>query len=351
MRWLSRLVARASTRLGDESGVTIIFIAVVLLGLLAMTAFVIDFGRIWQERRELQTGATAAALAVAEDCARDLCDAAGYSENDVAKLYADANATDGVAAIHGIALDLSGQTVEVVTATEEPDGSGSMDMFFARIIGFDTITVGAGATVEWGYPTEGVTIPLIFSECEWLSDELGNPGENPDSLPDSGNLIDATMVTIEFHAALSDDTECTTHPGLDLPGGWGWLDTDIGCTNTVTLGQWENLQTGNSTPGQCGAADFQAMLGEVVLIPYYDETIATGNKQYKIAGFSPFFVTGYRFISSAYSGFLPPYWTTPPCSAPTTCLSGYFVSDVDNGGTGGPLGGSDRGFTVIQLIG
>ena len=352
MRWLRPLSARASTRLDNESGVTIIFIAVVLLGLLAMTAFVIDFGRIWQERRELQTGATAAAFAVGEDCARDLCDAF-YNENFVADLYADANATDGAAAIHeGVALDLVGQTVAVVTKTEEPDGSGSMDMFFARIVGFDTITVGASAAVEWGSPTEGVTIPLVFSECEWLSDELGNPGEDPDSLPDSGNLIGATMVTIDFHAPLSSDTECTTHPGLDLPGGWGWLDTDIGCTTNVMVGDPEFFKPGNSTPPNCDATDFQNMLGEVVLIPYYDEVSGGGaNGVYQVAGFSPFFVTGYRFVNKSNSGFLPPYWTTPPCVSPSTCLSGYFVSDVDIGGTGGPLGGNDRGFTVIQLIG
>ena len=349
MRWLSRVRAHVLSRLATESGVTIIFIAVVLLGLLGMTAFVVDFGRVWQERRELQTGATAAAFAVGEDCARDLCDAA-YDETAIADLYADANATDGAAAIHGIALDLTGQTVEVVTATEEPDGGGSLDMLFARIVGFDTITVGAGATVAWGYPTEGVAIPLIFSECEWLSDELGNPGEDPDSLPDSGNLSGATMVTIEFHAPLGDDTECTTHPGLDLPGGWGWLETDTGCTTNVEVGYPEPIKEGNSTPPACDATDFQNMLGDVVLIAYYDEVSTGMNAQYNVAGFSPFFVTGYRFASNPSSGFLPPYWTAPPCDAPTTCLSGYFVSDVDNGGTGGPLGGPDRGFTVIQLI-
>ncbi len=46
MRWLNRSERYVVARSSNEAGATIIFIAVVLLGLLAMTAFVIDFGRV-----------------------------------------------------------------------------------------------------------------------------------------------------------------------------------------------------------------------------------------------------------------------------------------------------------------
>ena len=172
---------RVDTRTRDQSGATIVFIAVVLLGLLAMTAFVIDFGRIWQERRELQLGATAGALAIGEDCARDLC-VGGYNELSTAEAYADANATDGAASIFAIDLDLAAQEVEVVTATENTSGGDTLEMLFAKIVGFDRITVGANAAVAWGVPLNAATLPLIISTCEW-DKPAPWPAGNPNSLP------------------------------------------------------------------------------------------------------------------------------------------------------------------------
>ena len=363
MRWLKPLFARASTRLENESGVTIIFIAVILLGLLAMTAFVIDFGRIWQERRELQAGATAAALAVGEDCARDLCDAA-YNESLVADLYADANATDGAATIHGIALDLTAQTVEVVTATEEPDGSASMDMFFARIVGFDTITVGAGAIVAWGNPQLVTTIPLIISDCEWLRDPAlfpGWPGGDPDNLPTydpSIPLADydpATMVMLILHDTTGAE-ECNSLPGHDvggdgkLPGGFGWLDTGGSCIPRVRDG-WVAEDPGASPSTGCSASEVETLMFDSgpVFIPYFsDIDIIPGADLYEISGYGAFVVGGYNFTGQ-YKEYRAPL-TDLPCGGSTHCVSGWFVQHVDNGGSGGPLGGVDRGIIVIQLI-
>ena len=67
----------------SDTGATIVFVAVILVALLAMSAFAIDFGRMWEERRQLQNGADAAAVAIAEDCVRGLCDGS-YDEYAVA---------------------------------------------------------------------------------------------------------------------------------------------------------------------------------------------------------------------------------------------------------------------------
>ena len=65
---------------------------VVLLG---MGALVIDVGQLYAERRELQNGADAAALAVAQDCAGGDC----LDETTTADTYADDNAHDGEAGV------------------------------------------------------------------------------------------------------------------------------------------------------------------------------------------------------------------------------------------------------------
>jgi hypothetical protein len=162
------------------------------------------------------------------------------------------------------------------------------------------------------------------------------------------------MVTIIFHDTTGAE-ECNALPGHDsdgntkLPGGFGWLATGGGCSVTVTEDDWVNGKPGVAPT--CSAADFERIVLDngPVLLPYFSDFEAGGTKRYEISGVTGFVAGGYSF-TGPYKEFRAPL-PGLPCGAPTQCLAGWFVKDVDNGGTGGPLGGSDRGFTVIQLIG
>jgi Flp pilus assembly protein TadG len=346
MRWLSRATASVSDRVRNESGAVIVFVAVALVVLLGMTAFVIDFGRIWQERRELQAGATAGVLAVAEDCARDLCDLA-YNELATAELYADANAIDGAASVFSIDLDLTDQAVQVVTATENTEGGDTMDMLFAGIVGFGTITVGADAAAAWGTPLQAATLPLIISDCEWRKDEPGWPDGGSATLPDSGaNLSSYPMATINLHEGpFVPEDLCTIQPGLDLPGGFGWIDTSGACVSEVSEEAWIGADPGSSPPTSCIPADFADLLGKPIAIPYFSETQGGGNiSGYRATALAAFVIAGYDF-GGPYTG------GSVSCGPATSCLTGWFVNYVSNAGAPGDLGGEDRGFTVIKLIG
>ncbi len=168
---MRRLADRLNSRLTrvqeDDTGATLVFVAVILVALLALAAFAVDFGRMYEERRQLQNGADAAALAIAGDCARGLC-AGAYDEYAVAESYVDSNARDDAANAWKVELDLVAQTVTVHNRTEDPGGDNQFDMLFAGVVGFDSLTVGAQATVAWGgLATPIATIPIIISECEW----------------------------------------------------------------------------------------------------------------------------------------------------------------------------------------
>jgi hypothetical protein len=315
---------------------------VVLIGLMAMTAFVIDFGRIWQERRELQTGATAAALAIGEDCALGMCG----DERSTAEQYADANATDGAAAVRDVYFDfdpdLNGQTVYVATGTENPSGGNTMGMLFAGIIGFDTASIAADATVAWGTPLTTAALPLIISDCEWNRTEAGWPAGSAEGLPrSSADLSSFPMATIVFLDPFSPD--CTDFPPGDAPGAFGWIDDSSECLAEATQGSWVSVTTG-APPRSC-RSDLPSLLGEPVLIPYFSEISGPGGtkNQYKVAGHGAFVIAGYRF-PGATGG-------VPGCSAPKTCLTGWFVKHVAHGGGPGGFGGDDRGAIVIKLIG
>ena len=87
------------TRMRDERGAVGTVFAILLAGgvLLGMLAIVVDVGRLYAEREELQSGADAAAIAVAQECARD-DSPAGCPETDmvaIAKTLGNFNARDG----------------------------------------------------------------------------------------------------------------------------------------------------------------------------------------------------------------------------------------------------------------
>ena len=53
---------RTRSRLGTERGAVLIHVAIALLGLVAFTAFVVDYGVMWASRGQIQTAADAGAL-------------------------------------------------------------------------------------------------------------------------------------------------------------------------------------------------------------------------------------------------------------------------------------------------
>ncbi len=349
----------------NERGATLVFIAVSLLGLLAMTAFSFDFGRIYVERRELQVGAEAAALAIARDCALDEC-SGFYDEEAEADSYADANARDGAAWIQSVDLDLGSQTVHVVTGTEDTAGDRDFDMTFAQIVGVNSLTVGAEATAAWGPPGTLGAIPLIFSECEWQS--FGEPGfvdENPNGFlhrssavtdgllpPAGGYAYEDRHVTIFFHGS---NGPCHYNPsGQDLPGGFGWLETGNNpeelCEIEVTSGAWQAIDPGSSPSNGCDPIDFGELVGTVQLIPYFDEHAGTGeNAQYHISGFGAFYITGYNFAGQYKERSLID--NQYPCSGEDRCIEGYFIGDWVASGGSGIGGGNDHELNIIVLTG
>ena len=83
MRWLK-----------DEEGATAVIIGLLMVPLLGFGAIVIDVGLIYWETRQLQNGADAAALAVAQDCVDGVVGDCGPFQA-TADAFTDFNANDG----------------------------------------------------------------------------------------------------------------------------------------------------------------------------------------------------------------------------------------------------------------
>ncbi|MPV37016.1 pilus assembly protein TadG-related protein [Georgenia subflava] len=290
-------------RLKDERGAVNVVVALLLVPMLAFGAITVDVAAMWAEKQQLQTGADAAALAVAQDCARNDCGPAATT----AQSLAEANIDDGeaTASIVGPAPSPSSGSVTVQT-------SGVREHWFAPVLGIDESTITTQATASWGAPTGGTAVlPLAFSWCEFQAQTGGG-------LPSS-----TTERTIYF--TKSSGTSCTGPSNNLVPGGFGWLTVNAGsCQTTSAIGQVLWSDTGENVPSGCSTADFTAVQGDTVLLPIFDSSGGTGSSAwYRLYGYAAFVVTGYHFVGQ-YS------WSASgTCKGNVRCVQGYFTEFVD----------------------
>jgi hypothetical protein len=356
-----------------QRGVSAVIIALSAVAIFGIAAFVIDVAALYAERRELQNGADAAALAVAADCALGDCGDARATADQ----YVDANAHDGDANVWPDDITFPApNTVRVRATTADADGDldgdpTTVDFIFGRIFDRDGQTISATAAATWGSPAGASTLPIIFSLCEW---EAVSASSSFVELPLDGS--EGPPVVIRFHqdtpgqgqgqgqgadngggTTVPDD--CVGQAGQDvdgdgrLPGGFGWLQQD-GCRADINIDNWVGAKPGSGPPNGC---DPSQLLDRVLLIPVFDDTVdqndpdfagqcstGPGGKCYHVHGFAAFYVTGFRFPGVG-SGWVQ----NPPCSPPDSCIGGYFtdyVFELPGTDTGGP----DLGAVVVELV-
>src|SRR5262245_4061154 len=100
---------RTVNRLGEERGAILVQVTVAMLGLLAFSVLVIDYGILWSSRRQAQNAADAGALAGAIGLAFD--DPTDFSDTGPAKVSAHAaaiaNKVFGAAPDNDITTDIT----------------------------------------------------------------------------------------------------------------------------------------------------------------------------------------------------------------------------------------------------
>ncbi len=324
---MQRLISRARRRLRREDGATATVFALLLVPMLGFAAIAVDVGALYAERARLQVAADAAALAVAQDCSRGDCG----DMLATAQALIDANDTEGTAAQPVLSSDPLSVTVT---------GGLPVEHWFAPIIGHDSTTVSATATVGWGGPSEGTAmLPLAFSWCSFSAQTGGG-------VP-STTTVQTVMLTKSAGVA-----SCAGPSGNLVPGGFGYLETDPGtCEVTSGLDEVKQSSTGNTPPSGCESADFASYLGRTVLLPIFDEYGESGsNAWYRVYGYAAFHLTGYLLSPGQYST------EQKLCgggqgSNDLRCVTGYFtrfveLSDAWNYSPDAPQLGS----SILRLI-
>lgn len=308
-RLVSRLLGprRRRVRRADHGGVSVT-VALLMIPVLGFAAVALDAAGLYATKAQLQNGADAAALAVAQNCARRAC---GTPAATAAGLAA-ANMITGSAnaAVSPAGLSPSTGQVTVTTSTTRTN-------VFAGVLGSPSTPVTARATARWGTPSGGTAVlPLTFSLCEWraqtgllfgLSASLGLPAST-------------TAVTILF--TKTSNTGCTGPSGNIVPGGFGWVDPNAGgCQAISVVAGVMSSSTGNSPPGSCSASAFAGFQNKTVLLPIFDSWSGTGNNAtYRVYAYAAFTITGYYFAGQ--------YGWNNPCSGNARCIRGYFTGMV-----------------------
>ncbi|MGO4235799.1 pilus assembly protein TadG-related protein [Pseudarthrobacter sp. YAF2] len=303
----------------SERGAVAVMVALLLVVLLGFGALALDVGMLYAQKAQLQNGADAAALAIAQDCAKR---GLKYCQPDAAATalqYAKANTNSGMADAPAPTFPAAG-TVIVNTAARDANGPG-LTLWLANIFGISRADVGATSTAKWGGPSAMTTaLPVAFSDCQF-------------------DLSGATQVLV-VHGP-----KCASHnpSGQLIPGGFGWLTPDNGnvCGATVTIAK-PALQgsNGNAVPNAVCKTAFSNLQGQTVLLPVFDTVTSSGD--YNIKGFAAFQMLGYRFPSMSWNN-----TGNPSCTGQCFGIIGKFVKYVTLADL--PLGGADLGADVVKL--
>jgi hypothetical protein len=352
--------SRRTSRQRDE-GAVIAWVAIMLPVLIGLGALTIDVGALLHEKRQLQNGADAAALAVAQDCAQDACG----SPEATAQTYADLNAKDGEAylaevcgqANAGLSSCSAPNTdgalgwVKVTTGSGTSAGAENIDLILTPILNplLQDKGVRATAVAAWGNPRSASTLPFIICETKFTSALNGTLPSNP--------VIVYSKSTGRGGGNQNPDpgSTCPEFPGGGtLPGNFSWLDVVTTTTCEVELVAGEGVLEATSDQGndnllsKCGLTPGD-VLGETFAVPLFETTNdASGNNLiYYVSGFAGFEVTGFRLSGNGWDQ--TQGCVNPPTGGNLRFFCGRFVPLVIGDGEFG--GGNDYGVTVIKMVG
>lgn len=270
-----------------EHGAVAVIIALMMVVLLSFAAISIDVAKLYSERAQLQNGADAAALMVAQKCAKDVYDDNCAHNAPLAAQLADQNAIDGLSYVQPVVVDKDAGIVDVITETREVGaGTNGLSLFFAGVLGHPTAQVSAASSARWGSPVKGrVPFPITVSICQ-VKGQLG------------------VEQLLRLHGSGA-HPDCDYGPsGATVAGGFGKLkemDSDCGADVDTSNFYSADGSPGNDPPKKCDdalkawAADIQAGKDAIWLLPIFDSVSGVGvNAEYHFSTIAAFKVTGWK---------------------------------------------------------
>lgn len=297
----------------DDRGAAAVVIALCMVMLLGFAAIAIDLGVAWVDKKQLQNGADAGALALAQACASGTGECpAGTGPNTTARSLAQSNRVDNTA---------DGEVIHKTATSVTVETTYTRNNWFAPFIGISQTPVTARAKAVWGTPGAATAFPLTFSLCEFYWQTGTKIGSPP-------STTERFEVTLQTKVAPSADYgvlgTCGTRAAHnEEAGGFGWLPPNTSCMAEIDVNGWYAAKTGASTPTCFDGANLR---DAKILIPIFDKTneLPGKNTEYHIYSFAEFQVTDFCIGPNASDA-----WpTASSCPASKRYIGGYFVKWV-----------------------
>ncbi|MEA3549934.1 TadE/TadG family type IV pilus assembly protein [Pseudarthrobacter sp. C1] len=341
---MRRLAPTTKNNDGERGAVSVI-VAITLVVLLGFGAMAVDVAMMYSERAQLRNGADAAALSVAQKCAKNAGDVDCSNTSSLAKSLANRNANDGLSNIKSIVLNKTTRTVTATVGSQEAGHTpNEVSLFLARALGFNSAEVNAPSTVGWGSPAKGPTVfPITVSICQ----VRGKAG---------------VMQLLQLHGKNA-NADCNYGPsGAAVEGGFGGLKQDPGqCGALIDIAlSTAGGDTGNNAPPNCEAllngwaADMNAGKDVIVLLPVFNSVTGTGTGAvYGLTTFAAFKVAGWKVgntgLPYTFRNRAPDVPAALECREPCRGIIGSFVQYVSlaKGYTLGDV--NPDGATVVEL--
>ncbi len=368
---------------GDDRGAvaTIVCILFTTSVFFALGALTLDMGLVYNERREIQNGADAGALALAQSCAENAADC--LSDTGPASTpgrYADRNAMDGTTLVTNVCgagrpplractassgrwtdclpLPPAGTNfVEVRTRTRTAGGETFFPRQFARALaGFADdpgTAVPACARASWG-GVQSITggFPFTISWCTW---DEATRDRNGDGLRDYAQYPPNPPGTAE--RTLMKLTASPTCSGVEgtVRGGFGWIDDRpvIDCMADLDVTRTYTGDPGADMTNVCKTTIENYVTNKTtVFLPIFTKAEGTGSgTTYTLHrdGFAAFVITGYRWPGVGTKA----SWLTGTTSCPPgeKCIFGFFTDGPVPGSFNPVMGGAGMGAYAIGMIG
>jgi len=330
-----------------ERGAVSVLVAILMVALLGFAALAVDVGMLYAERTQLRNGSDAAAIAVAQRCAKNQADVECSVSSTLARSLASSNAGDGLSNVASLALDTAARTVTVTAGSQEAGKApNQVSLFFARALGINTTEVTVASSATWGSPRSGPTaFPVAFSICQVKGH------------------VDGSLQLLQNHGSNA-NADCLYGPsGAAVEGGFGWLTSDPGiCGALINLAVAEGgSDPGNSAPGSCQAtlttwaAEISAGREVVVFLPVFDRVSGTGSGAiYGLVSFAAFKVKGWSFsgdnkLPNSFQNTTASVPASVACDGNCRGFIGSFIKYVSlaDGFSLGPV--DANGATIVRL--
>jgi Flp pilus assembly protein TadG len=301
------------SRVDDERGAITILMAVATIILIAVLAFITDFGLAYANKQALQSGVDAAALAAAQNIAETALPNQKCASIDAAMETSAASVVEEYFRLNGTADD----------AAVRPAPNGYIQCNGNAL----TVSVFATQTSPYilGTPFAAEGSDGIHLRTNAAS-AVGPAGSALGVRPFAVCKVDAAALMSAPQVARNIVLDTTTDRGCgQSSGNFGLMDLDGASNGMYPVAGWvlngyeREITAGvqlEGKPGDTGGGalddEMQTIVGDDVVLPVFDSVTAGGaNARYAISGFISVEVCGFQFGSKKGIGGCFDYGAAP----------------------------------------